>query len=69
MPLIIHDLHYSTMNVVSQLHMKECEQIQIDLANGRKQEIWDDVTKLFPFHKATTAMNSLDSFIFKEKHD
>ena len=64
MPLIIQDLHYSTMNVVSQLHMNECEQIQIDLINGRKQEIWDDVTNLFPFHKVTTAMNSLDSFIF-----
>ena len=47
------------MNLVSQLCMNECEQIQIDLTNGKEREIWDDVIKLFPFHKAATAMGSL----------
>ena len=40
--------------------MNECEQIQVDLTNKRKQDIWDDVTKLVLFHKAATAMNSLE---------
>ena len=47
---------------MSQFCLNVCTWIEAAVTNGRKQVLWDDVTKHFPIHKAAIITNLLNSF-------